>query len=250
MTKEQFRSLYRYVNAIYSGDYIVFKISRRRWELYHVPTEETMVFRSFDDLANNEIVAKIIDSYIDTKVEFNGLKPPKGNLSSTFGGDGWDGPDHTTNDFPSRVNTDKQKSNEQKTLSQFRKMYANAPIEHGFAVDEQGYVTAYKHGNASSVSWHPSELNGKMIYHNHPSGGAFSKADMLSTAQTNARGVVASGKNGDYIFRKTQKFDSVGFQKAIASAKTVSKDYDTGVDRWLKRNAKKYGYTYLFVPAT
>lgn len=39
MTKEQFRSLYRYVNAIYSGDYIVFKISRRRWELYHVPTE-------------------------------------------------------------------------------------------------------------------------------------------------------------------------------------------------------------------
>ena len=88
-----------------------------------------------------------------------------------------------------------------------------------------------------------------LIYHNHPSGGAFSKADMSTTAQTGARGIVASGRYGDYIFIKTQKFDAVGFQKALASAKTTAKDYNEGVDRWLRRNAKKYGFKYEFKKA-
>ena len=128
-------------------------------------------------------------------------------------------------------------------------MYANAEEEHGFAVDEQGYITTYKHGNLSSVSWEPKELKDRLIYHNHPSGEAFSKADMSTTAQTGARGIVASGRYGDYIFIKTQKFDAVGFQKAIASAKTTAKDYNEGVDRWLRRNAKKYGFKYEFKKA-
>ena len=54
---------------------------------------------------------------------------------------------------------------------------------------------------------------------------------MSTTAQTGARGIVASGRYGDYIFIKTQKFDAVGFQKALASAKTTAKDYNEGVDR-------------------
>lgn len=247
MTKEQFRRQYNYVNAIYSGDYILFKVSKRRWELYHIPTEETIVFRSFDEFSANKIVAEIMASYTEQAAEFDMPKGDRSGATDTFGGDdNASEPDHTKNDFPSRVNTDKQRSSEDKTLQQFRSMYANADKEHGFAVDEQGYVTTYKHGNAHSVSWSNEELTGKMIYHNHPSGGNFSKADMLSTARTGARGVVASGKNGDYIFRKTQKFDAVGFQKAVSSAKTTAKDYNTGVDRWLKHNAKKYGYTYEF----
>lgn len=253
MTKEQFRYLYKYVNAIYSGDYIVFKVSKRRWELYHVPTEKTLVFKTFDDLAANETVAKIIDSYVEEGVHFEMPKDDRKKAVSTFGDFGNFGdalePDETTKDFPSRVNTDKQKSNEEKTLKQFREMYAYAEKEHGFAVDDQGYITTYKHGNASSITWDASELDGRMIYHNHPGGSNFSKGDLLSVAKTGARGVVASGRNGDYIFRKTPKFDSVGFQKAITSAKTVSTDYDTGVNRWLKRNAKKYGFTYSFIPA-
>lgn len=55
--------------------------------------------------------------------------------------------------------------------------------------------------------------------------------------------------SGDYIFIKTQKFDAVGFQKALASAKTTAKDYNEGVDRWLRRNAKKYGFKYEFKKA-
>lgn len=247
MTNEQFRRLYKYVNAIYSGDYIIFKVSKRRWELYHIPTEETTVFKSFDELVANEIVAKIIAAYVEKEIHLDMPKGDRSGATETFGDGGrGEGKDETKNDFPSRVNTDKQKSTEDKTLEQFRSMYATAGEEHAFAVDEQGYITAYKHGNRSSVTWMANEMNGRMIYHNHPSDSSFSKADMITTASTGARGIVASGKTGDYIFRKTQKFDAVGFQKAVSSAKTTSKDYNTGVDRWLKRNAKKYGYTYEF----
>ena len=247
MTNEQFRRLYKYVNAIYSGDYIIFKVSKRRWELYNINTEETTVFKSFDELAANETAAKIIASYVEEEITLDMPKGDRSGATDTFGdGGGGNGKDETENDFPSRVNTDKQKSTEDKTLLQFRNMYANADKEHAFAVDEQGYITVYKHGNSTSVSWNPSEMRGRMIYHNHPNDTAFSKADMITPASTGARGIVASGKTGDYIFRKTQKFDAVGFQKAVASAKTTAKDYSTGVDRWLKRNAKKYGYTYEF----
>lgn len=62
------------------------------------------------------------------------------------------------------------------------------------------------------------ELSGIFNF-NHPSGGAFSKADMSTTAQTGARGIVASGRYGDYIFIKTQKFDAVGFQKSTRKRK-------------------------------
>ncbi|MBR2731183.1 MAG: hypothetical protein IKD72_04260, partial [Clostridia bacterium] len=180
------------------------------------------------------------------------LDMPKGSRSGatdTFGDGGGDGPDRTTNDFPSRVNTDKQRSSEDKTLQQFRSMYANAPKEHAFAVDEDGFITTYKHGNTSSVSWNVAELADRMVYHNHPSGGNFSKADLVTTASTRARGIVASGKHGDYIFRKTPKFQAAAFQKAVSSAKTVIKDYDKATDLWLKRNARRYGYTYEFRPA-
>ena len=249
MTVEQFRRLYKYVNAVYSGDYIIFKVSKHRWELYHIPTEETSVFKTFDELAKNGVVARIIDTYTERELKLDMPKPPRSTQRDTFSDSDDLGNDETTNDFPSRVNIDKAKSTEDKTLQQFRRMYANADEEHGFAVDEQGYITVYKHGNASSVSWTPGELAGKLVYHNHPSGSAFSKADMLTTAQTRARGIVASGRNGDYIFVKTQKFDAIGFQKALSGAKTAAKNYDEGVDRWLRRNAKKYGYKYEFKPA-
>lgn len=39
---------------------------------------------------------------------------------------------------------------------------------------------------------------------------------------------------------------SNNFQKAIASAKKISKERSAGVERWLKQDAKKYGYTYGF----
>ena len=76
MTTKQFRQLYKYVNAIYSGDYIVFKVSKHRWELYHIPTEETQIYKTFDELAKNEVVAKIIETYVERGLK---LDMPKGS---------------------------------------------------------------------------------------------------------------------------------------------------------------------------
>lgn len=88
-----------------------------------------------------------------------------------------------------------------------------------------------------------------MLYHNHPSGGNFSKEDLVSTSLSDEKGVVASGKHGDYMLTKGTHFKANAFVKAVESAKLKGKDYDDAVDKWLKRNAKKYGYTYQFKKA-
>jgi len=91
---------------------------------------------------------------------------------------------------------------------------------------------------------------GNMILHNHPSGGAFSDSGLISASLGNEKGIVASGKNGDYIFQKKGgHFKAAEFIKAVKTAKMKGKDYDDAVDKWLKANQKKYGYTYKFVKA-
>ena len=84
-----------------------------------------------------------------------------------------------------------------------------------------------------------------MVIHNHPSGGAFSDADLLNTAaDRRIKGVIASGKNYDYKFEKGTHFKAQAFSKAVRSAKMQGKDYDDAVDKWLKKNKDKYGYKY------
>ena len=85
MTTEQFRQLYKYVNAIYSGDYIVFKVSKHRWELYHIPTEETQIYKTFDELAKNEVVAKIIETYVERGLKLDMPKGSREGQRDTFG---------------------------------------------------------------------------------------------------------------------------------------------------------------------
>lgn len=148
-------------------------------------------------------------------------------------------------DFPSRVNIDIR--NPDKTLESFRKLHVNDNYESAFAVDSRGFVTQYVHGGATSVSIIGNK--GEMIYHNHPSGGAFSDSDLLSAAITPARGIVASGKEGDYIFQKGTHFKANNFVKAVKSAQMQGKTYDEAVDNWLKKNQKKYGYKYIFKKA-
>ena len=63
------------------------------------------------------------------------------------------------------------------------------------------------------------------------------------------RGIVASGREGDYIFVKTHKFNATGFTKAVKNATLRGKDYTDAADRWLKANQKKYGYKYSFKKA-
>lgn len=111
-------------------------------------------------------------------------------------------------------------------------------------MDENGYVTSYVIGNKSSVPI--SGKRGEMVFHNHPSGGTFSKADMLSVSHSREKGIVASGKNGDYIFVKGGHFKANAFTKAVNTARPSGKSYDDAIDKWLRKNQKKYGYKYEF----
>ena len=136
----------------------------------------------------------------------------------------------------------------ERALEEFRKLHALSSTEFGVTVDPQGFITQYVRGGATSVGiW---GKKGEMVYHNHPSGGAFSDSDLLSTAMSAEKGIVASGKNGDYIFVKNGgHFKAAAFMKAVRSAKMKGTSYDDAVDKWLTANQKKYGYTYVFKKA-
>ena len=152
----------------------------------------------------------------------------------------------TTPDLPARMNTkvDIKNKSPEAVLKAFRDAHVNDGKESALTVDENGFVTKYVHGGNNSVAI--SGKKGEMVYHNHPNGGAFSDADLISTSLSPAKGIVASGKNGDYIFKKSNGFKADQFVKAVKSAKMKGKDYDDAVNKWLMANQKKYGYQYVF----
>lgn len=177
-------------------------------------------------------------------------KAGEGNNTYKFsdGGNNGSSAKDTVADFPARLNVRVKTKNPDEVLKQFRNLHAlDKSQEHGLTVDENGYVTQYVHGGANAVAI--IGRKGEMVYHNHPNGSAFSKSDMLSTASSAEKGLVASGKNGDYILTKTQNFKAKKFMNAIKNAKLSGKSYDDAVDKWLKANQKKYGYKYKFIKA-
>lgn len=155
-------------------------------------------------------------------------------------------------DFPARMNSIKRDGgtrfrSEEEALKQFRAKHANDAVESLVSVDANGFVTHYVHGDATSVQLAMNP--GDMMYHNHPSGGNFSDLDLINTAITSAKGIVASGKFGDYKFTKTNHFKPAEFTKAVRNAVLKGKDYNDAADKWLKRNQKRYGYKYSFAKA-
>ena len=84
-----------------------------------------------------------------------------------------------------------------------------------------------------------------MILHNHPSGGHFSDADLISTSMdARSKGIVATSTKAQYTFEKGTHFKANAFVKAVKNAIMKGTSYDDAVDKWLKGNAKKYGYKY------
>lgn len=146
--------------------------------------------------------------------------------------------------FPAEFNDGEKTQSFDKALAKFRRKHANSDTEYAITVDEQGYVHQYKHGGGTAVQI--AGRKGQMVIHNHPSGGAFSDSDLLSTAQTPAKGIVATGAKGSYIVRKTQKFKAKAFAKGVKTAQMQGTSYDDAVDKWLTANQKKYGYQYEF----
>lgn len=60
---------------------------------------------------------------------------------------------------------------------------------------------------------------------------------------------MASAKEGDYKFVKGTHFKAAEFTNAVKTATLKGKDYSDAVDKWLKRNQKRYGYKYSFTKA-
>lgn len=230
------------------GDWLFF---RADMELYDPETGETDTYASFDDLFEVEGFSDAVSAMRSVLIEPDG---GRGSSSATAGGEkefrftnagGGGGAESATKRFPAEFNDGEKEQSFDKALAKFRDKHANSDVEYAIAVDQQGYVHQYVQGGSTSVAIQGRD--GQMIIHNHPSGGNFSKADMLSTAQARGeRGIVASGSKGDYIFRKGQHFDAAGFAKAVNSARPKGKDYDDAIGKWLTQNQKKYGYTYQF----
>jgi hypothetical protein len=134
---------------------------------------------------------------------------------------------------------------EKDAIKYFSDLFTNADHEYGMAIDNQGYVHRYIEGGDTSVPiW---GRKGELVIHNHPSGGAFSDSDLISTSRSSESGIVAIGKGGDYYFRKNGgHFKSAQFERAVRRAKLRGHDYDDAVRRWLRANQKQYGYRFEF----
>lgn len=252
MQLEQFKREFRNVTAVMFGkDYALFHKPLR---FVNLETEETVKFDTLDDALAYELGGKTLAQRIAAMDSLNyGLDGGRGSgsgLNKTFkfghaphgNGNG----SNSVKDLPAKLNVRVpiNKKSPEAALEAFRQLHALSNTEFGVTVDEQGFITQYVKGDATSVGiW---GKKGEMVYHNHPSGGAFSDSDLLSTSASAQKGIVASGKNGDYIFVKGGHFDAQKFMSAVKNAKMSGKDYDDAVDKWLTKNQKKYGYTYIF----
>lgn len=149
-------------------------------------------------------------------------------------------------DFPARFNTGSRNQSLGNQLKAFMDRHGGSDKESLIAVDSNGYVTHYIHGEAHSVPMVFSK--GDHVIHNHPGGGAFSDADLVNMANTPTRGITALSSRGKkpvtYTVEKGGNFKADSFAKAVKRAQMQGTDYDDAVHRWLTANQKKYGYKY------
>lgn len=59
--------------------------------------------------------------------------------------------------------------------------------------------------------------------------------------------IVATHPKGYRIFTKMSHFDAEKFTRALKRARPRGKNYDDAVDKWLKRNQRKYHYRFANV---
>ena len=255
MRVEYFYQLLKSRNGIMLNDeYAVYN----DLELYNFETEEEIHFKNYDEFLEHKFLGKTMREFIeDQEAFYDRLDGGRGASSSAKMGGGFTSAIDSGNSkenlanvkFPAEFNVGGKYRSQEKTLELFQKKYAGADHEYGITVDDQGFVHRHIEGGKSAVAI--SGNKNQMIIHNHPSGGAFSAADLQSIAMGREKSIVATGKkNGKtttYTLTKTKNFKSKEFSKAVKKAQWPQNlDYDAGADWWLKRNAKKYGYKYSF----
>ncbi|WP_249630594.1 hypothetical protein [Streptococcus uberis] len=212
-------------------------------ELYDLSTGQSKFYKDIEELfEDKEIVEKL--NAIQFDFYKGGRGASSGEMGGGFGNSNERGKDKTYSANPAEFNAGGRKHNVETVLAKFVDKYGSAKREYAVSVDTQGFAHSYRIGNAHSVTISAAGKNHTII-HNHPGGGNFSKADLLNISSSRGKGIIATNKKGYYSFEKKHNFDSKGFTKAVSKAKWPKKmSYDDGADWWLKKNAKKYGYSY------
>lgn len=202
---------------------------------------------------------------------FGGRGASKDKWETGKDGDRRNGGAESTNDFVSRVNrlADGRKMSFDIMLNNFRESFTTndekgkdgrvlSSYEHLIGIDEEGFAHVLKHGGSDSVGYGHGELAGLMVIHNHPNDTSFSRADLRGLEEDKIKGIVASGKSGDYIFKIGKNFKYKEFDKALSRSpitdEVTPRKGETGeqalarvsryTNQWLGQNAKKYGYTF------
>lgn len=223
-------------------------------ELYDRNTEISVQFSNFDEMltyeCNGLTMKKRIEAKKDFKIYISGGRGTGSRKGTSLFGDQQDGNatgrDNSTPDLPARMNRmyNGNQMSAEHTLSTFRGEHATSKTEHLIAHDDDGFVSVYTHGGKNSVGFTPNQVEGKHVIHNHPNGSNFSKADLDNLAATGQKSIAATSKSVTYKVEKNKNFDAKGFAKSLNNAKTTQTDYNKAVSDFLKRNQKKYGYTY------
>lgn len=266
---DRFKRDFKRLNGVYATNTVI--LLRNPLELYDLATGKTIAtFKDLDEALRFELDGKTLEQRVAdwTEIIFPVEYGGRGGGSGMGFSGGWpsagggNGKDETVADHPARMNTRVGVNRTYEDMVRaFAEVHANADEEHGVVVDQYGFATKYRHGNAGSISGLTG--NGTEIaVHNHPKNGwpTFSKEDVINTAMGTRRGIVAvSSKQGrsaetakyagTYSFVKGTHFNASGFIKAVNRAKLSGRDYNDAVSKWLKANQKKYGYTYSFSKA-
>ena len=188
MQLDRFKHEFKRLNGVYATDKVV--LFRNPLELYSLTTGKIIAsFNSLDEALHFEIDGKTLEQLISawTEITFPVEHGGRGGGSGIGFSGGWpssgggSGKDETTADLPARMNV-KIGSNRvyEDMVRAFVAAHGDALEEHGVVVDEQGFATKYRHGNAGSISGLTG--NGKEIaIHNHPRDGwpTFSKEDVI-----------------------------------------------------------------------
>lgn len=249
MKIEEFKREFKHMNYVEFDGIVLFN----DFEVYDKETKEETKYKTLDEALKHKYKGKtilqLIEEKEDLKIRLDGGRGASsgGEGTSLFGGqDGSNGVAKADPDLPARMNRmyNGNKSSQENTLNTFRKQHASSKEEHLIAMDDDGFVSAYTHGGKSSVGYSPGQVAGKHVIHNHPNGSNFSKADLDGLTSTKQKSITATSEKVTYRVEKGKNFDAKGFKKALNNAKTTETDYNKAVDKFLRQNAKKYGYKY------
>ncbi|HEL2057751.1 TPA: hypothetical protein TY768_000919 [Streptococcus suis] len=239
---EKLAEIFRYVSSIELKDEILFD----DLELYNKVTGESTWYQSIDDVEDDE---RIMEQVREIEFILGGGRGASVKNGKTLGFSSAAVRSKSTPIFPASLNNQGRFASVEGVIQNFIKKHGAAKREYSAAIDEQGFAHNYIKGGKSNVSVAP--INGKFTaIHNHPSGGNFSSTDLHTFASVkNMSSLVATNDSKAYRITKTKRFDAKGFEKAMSRARWAGEDtesYNKGADRWLKRNAKRFGYVYSY----